>query len=110
MTFRSIWASVEQPLRAAIDAAISDRPPTRTENGAMMGPMAAALAGVGGVMDRAGASARRDLRRGAPPMAMMAWIARHIPVGRPRTRGIVTMIVMMMAMVALVLGVSVALL
>jgi hypothetical protein len=103
VVFRSMWASSERALRGALDTIVDgDRPP-RDEDRAMLGPMASALPGIPAVMDRGGPKARRDLRRGAPPMAMMAWIARRVPLPGAKSRGMVAMLVPVM-----VTGVAVA--
>lgn len=108
VAFRSIWASAEHALREALDAIVAGRAAPRSENRSMMGPMTTALPGISDVMDRGGSTARRDLRRSAPPMAMMAWIARHVPLASPRGRGIVAMLAPMVAMVVIVVAVLVA--
>jgi hypothetical protein len=101
--FRSLWAGDHRHVRAALDAAAAGRNPARSESRAMLGPMSGALPQIADVTKRGGSTAWADVRRSAPPMAMMAWLAARLPFGSGSVRGAVAM-----AAPAVVMGVAIA--
>lgn len=104
VVFRSLWAGDHRQVRAALDAAAAGHKPTRTESRAMIGPMSGALPKISEVTRRGGSTAWADVKRSAPPMAMMAWLAARLPFESGRVRGAVAMaapaLVMMVAVVS----------
>lgn len=84
LAFRSLWATDFTSLRQAIDAVSRGDAPRRPTSQAMMRPMMRALPWIDETVRRAGRSASRDLWRSAPPMALMARIAR---LARPARLG-----------------------
>lgn len=83
LAFRSIWSSDLGSIRAAIRAVISGEQPKKQRSTAMMGPMLRALPWIDRVVSGAGRTASRDLWLAAPPMALMAKLARPLrPAGR----------------------------
>lgn len=83
LAFRSLWTTDFAALRAAIEAVTHDEAPRRSTSQSMMRPMMRALPWVDETVRRAGRSALRDLWRSAPPMALMARLAR-IASRRPK--------------------------
>ena len=104
VVFRSLWAGDHRQVRDALDAAAAGRKPARTESRAMIGPMSGALPKISEVTRRGGSTAWADVKRSAPPMAMMAWLAARLPFESGRVRGAVAMaapaLVMMVAVVS----------
>lgn len=82
VVFRSLWAGDHRHVREALDAAAAGRRPRRRESRAILGPMSGALPRIMEVTQRGGSTAWADLRRSAPPMAMMAWVAARLAFGR----------------------------
>ncbi len=103
--FRSLWAGDHRHVRAALDAAAAGRTPVRSESRAMLGPMSGALPRITEVTQRGGSTAWADLRRSAPPMAMMAWLAARLPFGSGPVQGAVVMAVPAVVMAAAVAAV-----
>ena len=83
LAFRSLWATDFIALRQAIDAVTQGDPPRRSTSQSMMGLMLRAMPWIDETLRRAGRSASRDLWRSAPPMALMARLAR---LGRKPSR------------------------
>jgi hypothetical protein len=102
VAYRGLWAAAIDPLRDAIEAVVAGRPPQRTDDRSMFGPMTSAIPGIPTVMDRAGPRARRDLRRSAPPMAAVGRLAATIPLSRTRHRSLAAMAILLLTMVAIV--------
>lgn len=100
VAFRSLWAGDHRHVRAALDAAALGRQPARDESRAMLGPMSGALPRIAEVTRRGGSTAWADLRRSAPPMAMMAWLASRLPFASTRVRGVVAMVAPILVMLA----------
>lgn len=100
VVFRSLWAGDHRQVRAALDAVVSGDKPARSQSRAMFGPMSGALPRISEVTRRGGSTAWADVRRSAPPMAMMAWLATRLPFGSGRVRGAVVMAVPALVMVA----------
>jgi hypothetical protein len=100
VVFRSLWAGDHRRVRAALDAAVAGRKPARSQSRAMLGPMSGALPKIREVTLRGGSTAWADVRRSAPPMAMMAWLAARLPFGRGPVRGAVVMAAPALVMVA----------
>jgi hypothetical protein len=85
IVFRSLWASDENGLRAALEAVSADTRPTRPQSTRKMGPMLGSLGHVERVVGEAGPHAVRDLARSVPPMLMagrLAGLFGHLPPGR----------------------------
>jgi len=76
LAFRSLWATDFTSLRQAIDAVTRGDVPRRSTSQSMMGPMLRGMPWIDETVRRAGRSASRDLWRSAPPMALMARLAR----------------------------------
>lgn len=110
VVFRSLWAGDHRQVRAALDAAVAGRKPARSESRAMVGPMSGALPKISEVTRRGGSTAWADVKRSAPPMAMMAWMSARLPFGTGPVRGAVVMVlpalVMLAALLTLVLLVT----
>ncbi len=100
VVFRSLWAGDRRQVRAALDAAVAGDKPARSESRAMLGPMSGALPRISEVTRRGGSTAWADVRRSAPPMAMMAWLAARLPFGSEPVRGAVAMVAPALVMVA----------
>jgi hypothetical protein len=84
LVFRSIWASDERGLRAALTSVAAGRPPRRSESRRMVAPLLASMGYIDGVLRVAGPGAARDLARAAPPMlvagkvaSLFGWLPRH---------------------------------
>lgn len=109
VVFRSLWAGDHRHVREALDAAAAGREPRRRESHAMVGPMSGALPRTMEVTRRGGSTAWADVRRSAPPMAMMAWLAARLPFASDRVRGAGAMALVglvVMATIAAVLALS----
>ncbi|MGE3857649.1 MAG: TlpA family protein disulfide reductase [Dehalococcoidia bacterium] len=78
LAFRSIWAADDAGLRAALAAVVGGERPRRGTSTAMVGPMLRALPWIDLIVRGGGRSASRDLWRAAPPMALMARMARAV--------------------------------
>lgn len=109
VVFRSLWAGDHREVRAALDAVATGQAPARRESRAMLAPMSGALPRIMEVTQRGGSTAWADVRRSAPPMAMMAWLAARLPFGSGRVRGTVAMVLpALVAAVAILAFVMVA--
>lgn len=75
LVFRSIWASDERGLHAALASVVSGRTPRRSESRRMVAPLLASMGYIDGVLRVAGPGAARDLGRAAPPMLVAAKVA-----------------------------------
>jgi hypothetical protein len=100
VVFRSLWAGDHRHVRSALDAVVAGRTPARRESRAVLGPMSGALPRIREVTQRGGSAAWSDVRRSAPPMAMMAWLAARMPFGSRRLRGAVAMVAPAVVMAA----------
>lgn len=100
VVFRSLWAGDHRQVRAALDAAVAGRKPARSESRAMVRPMSGALPKISEVTRRGGSTAWADMKRSAPPMAMMAWLAARLPFGSGPVRGVVAMAAPALVMMA----------
>ena len=83
--FRSLWASDEDGLAAAMASVTRGDIPRRTESRRMMAPMVGSIGYVDGVLRNAGRDAVRDVARGVPPMligARLASLFRWLPPAR----------------------------
>jgi hypothetical protein len=75
LLFRSIWASDERGLHAALASVAAGRTPHRSESRRMVAPLLTSMGYVDGVLRVAGPGAARDLARAAPPMLVAAKVA-----------------------------------
>lgn len=84
--FRSLWAADVAAIEEAMGDVAVGRPPRSSQSTRMVRPMLGALGHVEEVVGSGGRSARRDLWRAAPPMAVMGRLARLLAGTRRRRR------------------------
>ena len=85
--YRSLWATDEDRLWAALTAVVEGREPAKQESTRMLGPAMGSLGHVDRVIRDAGPSAGRDLLRSAPPMLVGARLASLFRTLPPNRRG-----------------------
>lgn len=76
LAFRCLWAGDEASLRQALDAVARGDPPVPTQSERKFVPMAQGIGQMHDTLERAGNVAIRDVWREAPPIALMASLAR----------------------------------
>jgi hypothetical protein len=103
VAFRSLWSNDEAILRDGLDAVlVGDR---RRRARAASHPDDQGVGSMDEVPDLAGQQARRDVRREAPPMYLMARLASEYRPLPPLGRGIAAMISLPACIVGVVAGV-----
>ncbi|MCH8830565.1 MAG: hypothetical protein IID45_13395 [Planctomycetes bacterium] len=87
-------------LRDAVEAVADGRPPHRRQSRALMGPMLKVIGYIDPALETAGPSARRDMWRAAPPMAIMSKLSQVFSFLAPDRRGLAAIAVMTIAAAA----------
>lgn len=87
IVFRSLWAGDEKGLRRALEAVIEGKEPEHAQSTAMAGPLARGIGYMDAVLEDAGPRAKRELLLAAPPMALLASLARLFGRLDPERRG-----------------------
>jgi hypothetical protein len=75
IVYRGLWAGDEKGLAQALDAVIRGVAPPERESQRRLAPMAMGVGKMREMTLQSGPRATQDLRRAAPPIAAMAWLA-----------------------------------
>lgn len=100
VAYRSLWSNDRRALRAGIDALLDEREPGEKET--RLVPMLRGVGKVHEILEQSGPQAQRDVLRQAPPMYLMARLARTFRPLPPLGRSLAAMGVMMAAGAAIV--------
>ena len=107
--FRAHWANDAKRLRDAVEAVADGWPPHRRQSRALMGPMLKVIGYIDPALETAGPSARRDMWRAAPPMAIMSKLSQVFSFLAPDRRGLAAIAVMTIAAAAVAVALVVLL-
>lgn len=86
LAFRALWAGDDVSLRQALEAVREGRTPARRESESKLVPMAQGIGRMRETLERSGTVALRDIWREAPPMALLASVARFFSPLPPLAR------------------------
>ncbi|HET8632074.1 MAG TPA: hypothetical protein VFL91_31995 [Thermomicrobiales bacterium] len=104
VAFRALWSNDERALREGLDAIVSGPPGAIGEREPRVVPMPNGLGTMDAILGDAGATARQDVLRQAPPMYAMARLAAFFGPLPPLGRGIIAAAIGMLGPVVLAGG------
>lgn len=88
---RGLWANAVKAVHAALDAAADGRPIAEPQDESLLLPMLRGTGEMWSTLRAAGPLALRDVAIHAPPMALTAALAGHLPLRSPLARGTAAM-------------------
>jgi len=104
IVFRAQWANETEAIGDALDASVGHRMPARRAVTRTLHAIMRMVAHIGPVLDAAGAGARLDTWKVAPPMAVMMTVADLLVLLPRRKRGLPAMALTLGAMAAVVVA------
>jgi len=106
VVFRALWIGDISGVRSALESLIAGEPLRETQSERKLRPMTQGLGLMDDALERAGESARADVRREVPMMAFLSKLASVFQPLKPLQRGVTAMAVVGLLAVVVVAGIG----